>query len=231
MLRLVGFILLVLVVHSVLSQLPGIGPIFQRLGCIGVWLTAMGLSWALSTQGKRAFRIRRDRGRMRELATVDSPHNHGKIGTLYLAQGRPRRALPHFERAAEGEPETAEWQFRLGSTLVELRRNDEAIAALERCVALDPEHGYGAAQLRLAETLARAQRHEEALAALDVFARNHGPSPEEAYRRGRALKALGRRDEAKSSFDEVARIARSAPRYQRREAGLWTARAKWAGLF
>ena len=168
---------------------------------------------------------------MRELEGVASPHNRGKIGSVYLAHHRPRAALPHLQAAAEGEPETTEWHYRLGCALASLRRYEEAEAALRVVQEQDEEYAYGAALLRLIEVVRRRGSPEEALALLDRFERNHGETPESTFRRGQALKALGRRDEARERFAHVAELASKAARYQRQEAGGWVIRAFLARLF
>lgn len=231
MVRLAAFFIGVMLLYGLLSRLPVVGPFFHHLGCFGVWITAIALSWAVTRYGERAVRVGRDRAAIRRLLAVGSPYNHGKVGTMYLHQGRLRRALEHLERAVAGEPDVAEWHYRRGCALALLKRDEQAVEALQRCVTLEEEHAYGAAQLRLAETLVAAGRDAEALDALAVFERNHGPVPESAYRRGLAWKRLGKAAEARAAFAEVSRLSAEAARYQRRDAGFWTLRAKLAQLF
>jgi tetratricopeptide (TPR) repeat protein len=231
MVRLVAFIVLAMILSQVLGVLPIIGPLFAHTGILGVLLTALGLSFAVTHYGERALRSRRDRAELKRLEAVDNAHNHGKAGALLLARGDAREALPRLERAAAGEPRVAEWQFRLGTALLALRRPAEARAALARCIELDPEYAYGGAQMRLAEALTAVGEASEALPVLALAERNHGPSPELAYRRGLALKALGRGPEAKASFAEVGKLAAQAPAFQRGTARAFTLRAKLARLF
>ena len=231
MLRLIGFIVLVLVLTMVLGQLPLIGPFFRHTGIFGIWITAILLSWAMTHYGQRAYVVRRDQAQLSALEAVDNPHNHGKAGALLLAQGRAARARPHLEAAVAGEPDSAEWRYRLGSALMELRRPDQAREHLQRCVELEQEYAYGAAQMKLTEAFLAGGHTGEALAALDVFERNHGPTPESSYRRGVTLKTLGRRDEAKASFREVSDLAAKAVRFQKKSANAWVLRAWVAGLF
>jgi tetratricopeptide (TPR) repeat protein len=171
---------------------------------------------------------RKLRAQVRTLSAVESAHNQGKLGALLLSRGRAREALVHLELAVSGEPRVAEWHYRLGLARLALRDAAGALAALERCVALEEEHAYGVAQLRRAECLQRLTRHAEALDVLALQERNHGPSPESAYRRGCAERALGRRAEARVAFAEVGELARRATRYQRRGATLWALRATLA---
>jgi hypothetical protein len=69
-----------------------------------------------------------------------------------------------------------------------------------------------------------------ALAAVERVERSHGPTPESAYRRGLALRSLGRRSEARAAFAEVPRAAAQVARYQRGDARRWQARATLARL-
>ena len=90
---------------------------------------------------------------------------------------------------------------------------------------MDEEHAYGAVQLRLAQALFESGRSADALRALERFERNHGPNPESAFRRGVVLRALGHADEARSSFQSVADLARQAARFQKSSARGWVWRA------
>ena len=229
--RFVVFLFFALLLSQVLGALPIIGPLFARTGIFGVWIAAMLLSWLVTKYGQRAVVARRDRAELDRLEAVDSPYNHGKAGSVLLARGSAARALPHLETAAQGEPDSAEWQYRLGQALLMLRRPDDARRALERCVSIDEEHAYGAAMLRLAEALVAESEGERALEVLARAERNHGPSPESAYRKGQALRALGRKDEARKSFSEVSKLASNAPKFQRRDATAWATRAWLARMF
>ena len=230
MLRLVGFLVLVFVLSRFLGELPLVGGFFRATGCLGVWLTAIGLSWAITWWGKRAVRVQRDRSRVRELLAVDSAHNRGKLGALLLGQGRPRKALEYLQEAHRREPDVAEWAYRTGTALLALGQHDEAATALRRALELEEECAYGEARLRLVQALVQAKSWTECLAQVEVFDRLHGPRPESAYRRGQALRGQGRKELAREAFRSVAELAREAVRYQRREAGWWSLRARLALL-
>ena len=81
------------------------------------------------------------------------------------------------------------------------------------------------------EARAAAGDGEGGLSAVERFEVLQGPSPRSAFRRGEALRALGRGDEARAAFQEVGALAREVPGYQRREATGWALRAWWARLF
>jgi len=227
-LRVIGFFLVALILATVLGQVPLIGPLFRSTGVFGILLASMLLSAVLTRVGERLLSARKLRSQVRGLALVGNAYNYGKLGALYMAHGRAREAREPLEKAVEGEPLVAEWRYRLGLAYLASREHERALGAFEACVRLEEEHAYGAAQMRRAECLQRLGRHEQALEALGVFERNHGPSPEAAYRRGQTLRALGRRTESRQAFGEVAELARRATRYQKRAATWWALRASLA---
>jgi tetratricopeptide (TPR) repeat protein len=229
-LRLIGFFVLAVLLASLLRYVPLIGPFFEHAGIFGILIAAALLSAALSRVGERMASSRKLRSELRALADVGNAHNHGKIGALHLASGRARTALEHLEQAVRGEPDVAEWQHRLGLARLRVADVAGALEAFDRCVAIDEEHAYGTAQMRRAECMQRLGRPQDSLDVLALFERNHGPSPEETYRRGLALRALGKKREARAAFTEVGELARKATRYQRRKAGWWALRAGFARI-
>lgn len=229
MVRVLVFFVAVFALVALLRALPGVGGWFG--GFWSYWLVAIALAWALTAAGARWAARRKLAAQLRALGDVESAHNQGKLGALLLAHGRAARALPHLERAASGESDVPEWSYRLGQALAACGRHADAVRALERAAALDEEHAYGAVQLALAAARQSAGDPGGALDALAVFERNHGPSPESACRRGLALHAAGRRDEARAAFAQVSELARRAARFQRACNRRWVLRAwlaRWA---
>jgi len=229
MLRLVLWFGAVLIVMRVLQALPVVGGWFH--GLLGFWLVVILLSVAGARLTKVLTERRHMAARLRELEVVDSAHNQGKLGTLFLTHGRPRRALAPLEAAVDGEPDDPEWRYRLGCALLAVGRPDEAVERLGEAARLDAEHAYGGVQLRLAEACLAARAPDAALAALDVFDRNHGENPESLYRRGCALAAVGRKREARECWSRVGHVAGSGAAFQRRSNARWVALATWRRLF
>jgi len=222
-LRLAGYFLLVFALLAILRQLPWIGGLFR--GLLGFWIAVILFSAFAARMSQVLIVRRRLQAQMRALEGVDSPHNRGKLGSLLLAHGRARAALPQLERAVAGEPETLEWRYRRGLALAQLGRTHEAERELAAVAEVDEEYGYGSVQLQLARLRLEAGDGEGALAALDRFEANHGPNPESAYRRGLALRKLGRREEARASLRSVSRLARGAAHFQRQQNRGWVLRA------
>lgn len=212
--RLLGYFALVFAAFYVLRYVPVVGELF-RIPFIGFIVAAALVSGGISWFTVRAVDQRRARVMERQLGAVETPHNQGKLGSLYLAQGRARRAIPHLERAVAGEGQSAEWNYRLGTAYLRARRPQDALKVLAHAALLDEEHAYGSVMLRLSEAQLATNAPTEALASIERFERNHGPNPESAYRRGLALKALGRREDAGLAFAEVGKLAAHSARFQK----------------
>lgn len=230
MLRLVGFFVLVLVALQLLRQVPIVGPFFD-IPILGFWGAAILISLVASRWATFALTRRRVSRRVQDLGHVETPHNQGKLGSLFLGERRFKDAVAPLERAVAGEPDVAQWRYRLGCAQLGCGRTREAAEALQAAAAIDEEHAYGAVLMRLAQARLAIGDAQGALEALERRDRNHGPAPESAYRRGQALKALGRRDEARVSYREASKLAGSAARFQRGEARKWGTLALLARVF
>lgn len=228
MLRLLGFFVLALGLSALLSHLPVVGGWFG--GFLGFWVSAIVLSVAL-TRISVALSHRRTLAReLRRLGEVESPHNRGKLGALLLAHRRPREAVPHLAAAAAGEPERTEWHYRLGAAHLASGEPTKALDSLAVAARMEPEHAYGEVQLLLCEARLKCDQAQAALEALDAFDRNHGASPESSFRRGQALRRLGRKADARASFARAADLAGKAAQFQRSRNRPWVWRAWLARL-
>ena len=67
-------------------------------------------------------------------------------------------------------------------------------------------------------------------AARERFERNHGPNPESAYRRGLALRQLGRKDDAARALAEVGDLAGKTVGFQKKGVWTWVLRAQLARI-
>ena len=109
-------------------------------------------------------------------------------GAIKRRQGKKEEALADFRHAADLDPRSAELLREVGTTLVQLRRFDEALAVIERSIALAPDqqgayeqmaniHVFRNGDLEAARsTLARAPRSSELHAAwlrIDLLRRDY----------------------------------------------------------
>ncbi|MHC4261451.1 MAG: tetratricopeptide repeat protein [Planctomycetota bacterium] len=226
--RVLFFILGTAAIYRVAAWLPLIGPLVRSvpiLGLLGAFMAAAVLGRLLERQ---VLDRRRAAAELRELGAVDTPNARGKLGAALLARGRAAEALEHLRVARTGEPQRTEWAYRLGQALVATGEHSAAKNEFEHVIGVDEEYAYGAAMLELSQLRLDADDAEGALVAIERAIRNHGPSPESAYRRGIALRALGRREDAASAFEECEQLARAAPAFQRKEARKWGGKARRA---
>ncbi len=224
----IGFFIGAVLLSSVLRHVPGIGGLLRSIW--GFWIAVLLLSgitnW-LSTKWLEYSRLRRGRA---EFSQVDNAHNQGKLGSLLLLNGRVRAALGPLERAVAGEPESAEWHYRLGSALRLCGQPARAAAELEAALKLAPAHAWGEVGIELALARRATGDVQGALAALQDRDREHGESVRSAYLRGTLLSREGQREASRAAFREVGEIARRSPRFSRKGTLRWRALARLALL-
>ncbi len=100
------------------------------------------------------------------------------LGAIRAAAGDLPAAEFHFRTALEQRPDDARTLAALGDVLLRQRRVPEALAALDRALALDP--GDGTAHVRRAAALAELGRFDEAWEAVRN-AREAGEEPPESF--------------------------------------------------
>jgi arylsulfatase A-like enzyme len=79
-----------------------------------------------------------------EAIVVRDPQNplvNFRLADALLRAGRPDRALPYFKRVADAGPRSADPLVGLATAYAQLDRMDDARAALERALALEPANG------------------------------------------------------------------------------------------
>ncbi len=227
--RFLGFFILVFALLFVLRGIPVIGAVFQ-IPLIGFFLAAAIVSTIAARVGTGVVASRKHASEVERLGAVDTPYNQGKLGQLLEKSGKPKQAIAPLEAAIRGEPEVVEWHYRLGRAQLALGNLDEAVEHLEDARELDEEHAYGQVLLSLAEALRARGDDSFALQALERFELLQGPTPESAFRRGQVLARLKQKQRARAAFDEVGRLAREQPGYQRASGRRWASKALFAKL-
>jgi tetratricopeptide (TPR) repeat protein len=227
--RAVLFLLAVAIVHFTLPVIPVLGRPLARVPVLSLLASAMLVGFLARLLESRLEANRRDRARLRELGAADTPGMRGKLGAALLDRGRAAQAVEHLEAARAAEPTRREWAYRLAQALAQSGRTDRARDELEALVALDEEYAFGAALLSLSGMRLVAGEARAALEAADRAERNHGPSPESSCRRGEALVALDRGDEAAAAFTRARELYDALPSYQRPAARSWVRRARRLG--
>src|SRR5215212_4516914 len=88
------------------------------------------------------------RRRIRELQAqihhLDKAHHHSQLADVYFAQGKLAEAEKEYMLALERDGEDLETIAHYGQCLLRLGRPKEARPVLEKVIAQNPQHEYGA---------------------------------------------------------------------------------------
>ena len=124
-------------------------------------------------------------------------------GVLAAERGRIAEGLAQIREACAADPDNPEPQAQLARWLSRLNRNDEALAAVARTLALVPQSAL--CWDTVGVVLSRAGRHEQAV---DCFARAVALDPQRAgmhFNHAASLKFLGRFAEAEAAYEACVR--------------------------
>lgn len=130
----------------------------------------------------------------------DADQDVARAGRLY-DEGDYPGAVAGYEQAARLDPGSLPARIGIGSSLLALKRYDEARQAYETAARLHPRDPWPYFGLGQVET--QSGRTEQALAAWREFARRKPGDPNAQGRIGRALHALGRFPEAVLAFEKA----------------------------
>ncbi len=167
-----------------------------------------GLAESLWQRGQRDAAVRHLEEAVR--LSAGDPRHVLRLGRMYLELGRHAEANRQSLVALQAERSSAEAWTLQGDCLFVSGRNDDALAAYHRALALNP--GSEHAQLQAAEIYHALGRHDRLLATLDRLQEAQGVEQSPArldMLRGIAMRQLGRPGEAGRCF---ARAATKKPR-------------------
>ncbi|GDZ95503.1 TPR domain protein [Planktothrix agardhii CCAP 1459/11A] len=85
----------------------------------------------------------------------------------YLEQGNPELALSFYNQAIELNPDNDHIYYKLGQTLMQLERYEDAITAYSKSIQINPDFPWS--YNSLGEVLIKLERWEEAIAAYTQF--------------------------------------------------------------
>lgn len=142
------------------------------------------------------------------MTTADSAAIYAEAATLER-EGRPAEAARLYEGLVAADPRAVAALHRLGVIAINGGRTDEALAWLERAIALEPHRA--ALHTDRANAYAAARRFEEALGAYAV-ALDCDPGYANAhYDLGNTLLDLGRAGDAIAAYDRAIALAPQNP--------------------
>jgi len=146
-----------------------------------------------------------------EAAHRAAPHKGSghRLGHCHLALGDFAGAAQVLQREVQAFPDLVNAHLALGVALVQLQRQEEALAAFLEAARLDP--GSAEAQSNAGNVLAALGRHDEALAQLRQAAQAQPGLADPHFNLGVALQRLKRHEEAIDSFQAALGIAPRMP--------------------
>ncbi len=139
---------------------------------------------------------------------------HFLLGMSQTARGRPDLALPHLRQAAAMQP-TPAWLAQVARALVQLRREQDAIAAADQALALGPRDAL--TQDTLGCVYSHSGRHAQALPLFQAAVAQRPQQPQYLYNLASTLGFLGRFAEAEQRYEQILAIE---PRFVKAHAAL-----------
>lgn len=123
------------------------------------------------------------------------------LGDIHLGRSRISRAEAAYTQALKLDPKVARALIGLGEALYRAGRYSEAQARFEAGAQADPDDVL--ANIGVAKSKLMLERLEEAHASLKKLRESHPNSVSGAYWYGRALEALGSREQAERAYREA----------------------------
>jgi len=162
-----------------------------------------------------------------KIAHLDKAHHMALLGTVYLREGRVRRAQEWFERAREKEPDLLDARYKLALCHFEQKQYAEAAPLLEEVHKEKPGHDYGVAYLRLAESHQRLGDLDRAAEVYEQLLQFYPGQPEACYHYALLEADRGDMEKAKKLMEGVVFSVRHSPAFQRRRNRHWQLKARW----
>ncbi len=144
------------------------------------------------------------------LGTPDQVDTLHMLGILMIQTDRAERGFGLIDRALAIQPKFADAHFNRAVAATQLGRHGEALAGLDRVLALQPDDHLGARYTR-GLVLAQLGRPAEAVTSFSDFLRRQPRHPDTLINRGVALSVLGRHAEALADFDAVIALTPQDP--------------------
>ena len=140
---------------------------------------------------------------------VNPARGHLAQALLYGKQKQPEKAEQEFDQAVAKGGDDADVLMKAGRFYMNYQKFDKAQQALERYVALKPEDPSG--RDALGDLMLHQQKPQEALDYFNRAVELNASFYPAIFNKGRALKQLGRKEEARQAFQQVIQMDKKNP--------------------
>jgi tetratricopeptide (TPR) repeat protein len=141
-------------------------------------------------------------------ANPKEPNAHFGLGYLLWTQRQYQEAAQEFQAELANTPDYTQAMVYLADAEIQMNRNEDARALLERVVKIDPATSLG--HLDLGIVYAEANREEDALQEFKAAAELKPDDVNVHMRLGRLYRSMGKTSEAKNEFDKARNLNRTA---------------------
>ena len=157
-----------------------------------------------------------------------NPHNvssQNDLGRILARQGKFSQALSHLEAAIGRSQDSPETNYYLGYTYLNVGREEEGKAHIEKALALKPDYLYGEPYLRWGNYHLEKGEFDKSIELYEKFLSIHTSSSEGFYKLGQSYLEIGDREKAVEALQAAIQSYRQSPKYKKGIDRPWRFRA------
>jgi tetratricopeptide (TPR) repeat protein len=173
------------------------------------------------------LRSRQNFRRQMELSTLNprDADAHYQLGLIYQQRRQYDQASARFRKAIEIAPDEADSFYQLALITRAQGKAADALPLLQRAAALDDKHAASEVWREIGVTELQLDHATEARAALAKYVDRRPYDPEGLYCFGKALRKLGRNDEAADAFRQTVEAVNTMPQHRKGRLRTWGSQA------
>jgi hypothetical protein len=163
-----------------------------------------------------------------EIATLNprDADAHYQLGLIYQQRRQNELAAACFRKAIAVDPTEADPHFQLGRMAREEGRYDAALEELRSAARIDDKHAMSEVWREVGATSLLAGNHAGAVEALEKYLARRPYDPEGNCWYGRALRSVGRTEEARAAFEQAIEAVRTMPPARKRQVRSWESESR-----
>ncbi len=149
-----------------------------------------------------------------------------QLGLIHLQRGNPGTAKAYFEAAIRIDDTVADYHYHLGRALEAQGEWAGALEQYEETYRTNPKFGQGDIFREVGKAYLQNGKIEKAVEFLQFFLNIRASDPEGRYWLAHAFKQSGRLEETRAQLNTILELARTQPRFFRREHRQWIYRTR-----